>query len=64
MKETQSEKKGKAIGFPIKRKNEIEIEKKLIPRKNRRKEEMPMGQQKRINKRVWRYVIKCLEGHC
>jgi hypothetical protein len=34
MKETDRE-EGKAIGFPIKRKNEIEIEKKLMSRKNR-----------------------------
>jgi hypothetical protein len=36
IKETERE-EGKAIGLPIKRKNDIEIEKKLMSRKNRRK---------------------------
>lgn len=36
LKETEWE-EGKAISLPIKRKNDIEIEKKLMSRKNRRK---------------------------
>jgi hypothetical protein len=35
-----------------------------MSRKNRWKEEMPMDQQKRINKMVCSYVIKCLGENC